>query len=136
MSTSGSIELPWADGLYKFRLGIGQLRELQEKCNAGPAEIAARISTHTWRVDDVREVLRLGLIGGGTEPVVALKLVERYYDDRPLLESVKPAQTILLTALVGSAEDPVGKDEPRGKQRAGKKMAGSTSPRSTERGPQ
>lgn len=104
MVTSAKIKLPWADGEREFRLAIGLLRELQDKCNAGPAEILARLSNGTWRVDDIRETLRLGLIGGGASPTDALVLVARYVDVRPLMENVMPAQAVLLAAVVGEEE--------------------------------
>jgi hypothetical protein len=111
MSSDGSITFPWADGEYRFRLAIGQLRELQDKSNAGPAELVQRLTVGTWRVDDIRETLRLGLIGGGTKPTEALVLVKRYVDDRPWLENVHPAHAVLMAALVGDPNEPVGKDE-------------------------
>jgi hypothetical protein len=109
MSRDGSITLTWGDGEHRFRLAIGQLRELQEKCDAGPAEIAVRLADGRWRVNDVRETIRLGLIGGGMPPGDALKLTVRFVDERPWLESVPAAQAVLMAALVGAPEEPVGK---------------------------
>lgn len=109
MNGTASITFLWADGDRNFRLPIGQLRELQDKCNAGPAEILSRLSSGAWRVDDIRETLRLGLIGGGMTPIDALVLIGRYVDMRPLLENVVPAQAVLMAAVVGDESDPVGK---------------------------
>lgn len=109
MSRDASVTLTWADGEHRFRLAIGQLRELQEKCDAGPAEVLARLSSGKWRLDDVRETLRLGLIGGGLSPGDAHRLTVRYVDERPWLENVQPAQAVLMAALVGAPEEPVGK---------------------------
>lgn len=109
MSRDGSISLVWGDGEHRFRLPIGQLRELQEKCAAGPAEIVERLTAGRWRVDDVRETIRLGLIGGGMAPGEAYTLTVRYVDERPWLENVAPAQAVLMAALVGVADEPVGK---------------------------
>lgn len=109
MSADGSVEIEWADGTHKFRLPLGQLRELQDKCNAGPAEILNRLRLQTWRVDDVREIIRLGLIGGGVPPLDALTLVVRYVDQRPWMESVPTATAILLAALVGIPDNQPGK---------------------------
>jgi hypothetical protein len=111
MSRDGSISLTWGDGEHRFRLAIGQLRELQEKCDAGPAEIAGRLADGRWRVNDVRETVRLGLVGGGMAPGDAHKLTTRYVDERPWLESVPAAQAVLMAALVGVPEEPVGKDQ-------------------------
>jgi hypothetical protein len=108
MSRDGSIVFDWADGEYRFRLGLAQLRELQEKCDAGPDHIRQRIETGTWRVDDLRETLRLGLIGGGLAPEKALGIVKRYVDGRPLYESRLPAQIVLMAALVGAGDEDLG----------------------------
>ena len=125
MSANGSITLTWGDGEHEFRLAIGQLLELQEKCDAGPAEIASRLHEGRWRINDVSETIRLGLIGGGKKPGEAFTLVKRYVHDRPWLENVMFAQAILMTALVGDPKDPVGKEQ------AAEDQAGSPPPSST-----
>lgn len=132
----------------EFRLGIGQLRELQEKCEAGPATILARLISvqpqaagmkrpepqdyvlsgsdpdfiadfniystlrsfgGDWRVDDVRETIRLGLIGAGMTPTDAFILVSRYVDTRPLGENFGLAAAIILKSLASDTDDEVGK---------------------------
>lgn len=132
----------------KFRLAIGELRELQDKCNAGPATILARLISYQpqaeqmkrptpegyaggqddpdfiadwnvysllrqfggdWRVDDVREPIRLGLIGGGMTPTDAWLAVARYVDTRPLTEHIGLAAAILIKALSEDKDDAVGK---------------------------
>lgn len=97
----GKIQIAWGDGEHVFRLAIPQLLELEEKCNAGAIEILNRLMASRWRTNDVREVIRLGLIGGGKDPVTAHAHTIRYVDERPLLESVPPAIAILGTALHG-----------------------------------
>jgi hypothetical protein len=116
MSRDGSVMLVWGDGERRFRLAIGQLRELEEKCRAGSQEIFLRMAQGKWRIDDIRETLRLGLIGGGTPPTDAHMLIVRYFDppERPKLEGVDPALRILKEALVGSEEEPLGKNAPAG----------------------
>lgn len=111
MSADASLEFDWADGTYKFRLGLGEIRELQEKTKVGPRRLWMRIRSGEWFVDDLREAIRLGLIGGGMEPVNATKLVRRYVDARPLAESVEPSMKILTAMLVGVPDDPVGKTQ-------------------------
>lgn len=116
MSRSGQVSFEWADGEHTFALKIGQLIELQEKCDAGPPLILARLSGSAWRVSDVRETIRLGLIGGGMSPTDALKLTVRYVDERPLAESAMPANVILAAALYGAPEG--DEDAPPGKPTA------------------
>lgn len=60
----GKVYLPFADGVYAFRLGFGQVVELQTLTDAGPLEIYRRLLSGEWRFADVREVIRLALIGG------------------------------------------------------------------------
>jgi hypothetical protein len=105
------VELVWGDGLNRFALHIGHLRELQEKCKAGPQRILQRLSSLDWQIDDIRETIRLGLIGGGKTPSEAHTLAVRYFDERPPLESRPVAQVILMQALVGVPDDVVGKAE-------------------------
>lgn len=136
MSRDGSVTFAWADGEYTFRLALGQLRELQEKADAGPAYILNRLQSGRWLVDDARETLRLGLIGGGMKPADALKLIQRYFDERPLLESIHPAAAVLLAALVGAEDEPLGKTEAAKEQPQGSSAESSASPPSMEQQPQ
>lgn len=108
--SDATIELVWGDGPQRFRLPIGQLRELQDKCDSGPGRILARLGGIDWKIDDIRETIRLGLIGGGKTPTEAYTLVSRYIDARDggLMESRQHAQIILMKALVGDQSDPVG----------------------------
>lgn len=110
------VTFEWADGEHTFRLYAPLLEELQELCNAGPQFILQRLqSTGDWRFADVRETLRLGLIGGGMDSSVALSLVNRYVGDKktaaPLLPNVQPAALVLMAALMGVSDDPVGKPQ-------------------------
>ena len=132
MSAGGNVSFLWGDGEHRFALLLGQIRELQDNTGVGPHQLYLRLFDNAWRVDDLSEILRLGLIGGGMAPVDALKLVARYcYPARPMVESVKPAIAVLAAALIGVPDDPV-KVASAGKMKAakGKKRAGSPSPQS------
>lgn len=114
MSGTGRITIVWGGDEREFRLAIGQLRRLQEKTGAGPMAVATRLAGGTFMVDDVRESIRLGLIGGGMKPSEADELVKEYVDERPLLENVITAREILMAALVGDPNDEVGKGRAEG----------------------
>lgn len=103
--------LDWADGSYTFRLAWGQLIELQEQCDAGPFVVLQRLGTGQWRVGDISHAIRLGLIGGGTEPAKALKLVRDYVEARPPLENLMLARGILGVALQGAPDEKPGEAE-------------------------
>ena len=105
MSRDGSCSFDWADGEHRFRIGLGEARELQEKTGCGPYFLQARMASGDWRVDDVRETIRLGLIGGGMEPIKALALVKAYVDERPLSLSNLPCARSILMAGFTAAPD-------------------------------
>lgn len=111
MSRDASIEFEWADGTYRFALPIAQLKSLQEKCDAGPSWIYARIEAGMWKAEDLIETIRWGLIGGGKTPDEARKLVQVWVERRPLWESVIPAQKILAAAVAGPEDEPLKKAE-------------------------
>jgi len=102
---SPHIEQDWADGSYRFALPVGQLRELQEKTGVGPLALYNRLLSGEWRTDDMAEVIRLGLIGGGMKPVDAMGKVRAYVEPRPLTESVDPALRILERALLPAPDE-------------------------------
>lgn len=138
------VVLRFGDGDYTFRLGLAQIAELQRTCGAGIGAIYARVLrgryTTQGGVDigsiheadfyqaDLRETIRLGLIGGksGTvndqpvdvSPDRARQLVENYVDTRPLYESWTLAAAILTALVVGYA--------PEGAKPADKKKARAT----------
>ena len=109
MSADGSITRAWGDGEHRFRLRIGELRELEAKREAGAFEIYSRLANGSWRVDDIVEVLRLGLIGGGIAPVMALGLTAKYVQPGAFLDNVVTARVVLMNALFGDPQDMVGK---------------------------
>jgi len=61
----GRVAFPFGDGAYLFRLDFGGVRELQRLTDAGPLVLHRRLLHGQWMMDDVRETIRLGLIGGG-----------------------------------------------------------------------
>ncbi|MCP8894299.1 gene transfer agent family protein [Shinella daejeonensis] len=111
MSRDASVTLDWADGTYVFRLAWAELEMLQEAVDAGPWVVLQRLVDKSCRVGDISNVIRLGLIGGGLEPVAALKLVRSYVEARPPAESLIHAFAVLSAALNGAPEEPVGEHE-------------------------
>nr|WP_314437615.1 gene transfer agent family protein [uncultured Brevundimonas sp.] len=98
-----------------FRLPIGRLRAVQEKCDCGPMELLQRFLGGTYRIDDVREVILQGLIGGGMDAPMAGRLVKSNFDDLPLQPFVMLAQGVIMAVLVGVEDEDLG--ELRGEDR-------------------
>lgn len=97
------IKAPFGDGEHTFALPWKQLVELEEAINgSGFRLLNDMINRRHVATKPMREIVRLGLIGGGMPPVQALKLVERYVEDRPLMESFDLACQILEAGYFGS----------------------------------
>lgn len=105
---NASVTLDWADGTRTFSLKWGQIIELQEKLDAGPYYILNEFVSGNWKIQSISEIIRLGLIGGGTSPADALKLVKNYVESRPPMENVSLAQAILSISLIGAEDEPLG----------------------------
>lgn len=106
------ITINWIGGEHVFALKLGQLRALQTTCDAGPEQILNRIIQGAWRVDDLIEIIRLGLIG--SEEFTAKEagpFVTNLFSQHPIIEFKLPAQTALIAALVGVDGDDVGEPE-------------------------
>lgn len=115
MNNQGEITVTWGDGDYCFRLTVLGLIELEEKCSAPFSTVWQRVNLGAYGVNDVRETIRLGLIGGGMGPADALKLVRRYVDDRMnivgMAEHVQLVRLILAGVMFGFGTFPLGNEE-------------------------
>ena len=135
----GTVSLQFGGAEYSFRIAFGQWRELQESVNKPRIEIGepplgpmgllrAMLDGNAWP-HDVREVIRLGLIGGGMKSDRALVLVKRHVEIGSYFVNMPTARTILQTAMFGPPDDQVGKDPaPAAESTA---TDGSNSPTST-----
>lgn len=123
---------PFGGRARVFRLRIGEIGELETLCAAGIGEIYLRVATQRYRLADLRETIRLGLIGGGAPPGEADMLVGRYVDGRPIAEYLQLAADIL-TALHAGAQD-AAQDSPDEPGKAAGSGGPATSPPSSPPG--
>lgn len=137
MTSHGKVRLTWADGDYEFNVAkLGIRLELEEKCDAGTQLIFRRIQTGEARFNDIRETIRLGLIGGGMSPEEAVVLVRRYVDEQPRAINSLIAASILAAEIVGVEGDEPGKKDEADRvnpeaSRSSEKMSASADPLST-----
>lgn len=139
MSTDGSIDWFFGDAMQKFRMGIGEFRELQEKINGrrhavgfpviGPKTLGALLRENDAWPDDVRDILRIGLVGAGMKPADAHRMLVLHFDQSPPAENYLIAYMVLISAFVGVPEDVKKKKTP--KKRKTKATNPSTSPEYT-----
>ncbi len=118
------IELSWPGGEHQFELTIGDLARLQEICQAGPIAILNRLTGPDARIEDIRNVLLLGLERAGMPVSEARRTVTNAMDSHPLMEFILPARAVLSAAIIGidlgdddeSDDDATGDDD--GKKKA------------------
>lgn len=126
MSANGLRTIVWAGGEDQFCLAkVGLILDLEVKCEAGIATVMTRLGSGTWRLNDVREPIRLGLIGGGMTPDAAMKAVRNHVDENPLTSSVLLAYAVIEAVMVGVPDDPVGKDPAAGDDQGKAEPAGA-----------
>jgi hypothetical protein len=95
---------PFAGRTRPFQLTLGAIEELERLCDAGAGLILRRLETLTWRHADIRETIRLGLVGGGMHEPDATRLVEATVDGQPIEPYLHLATAILAAYAVGVDE--------------------------------
>jgi hypothetical protein len=111
MSRTAEVVLAFAGEDRTFRLSIGRLRALQEKVDAGPMELLRRFEVGQWRVDDLRETIRQGLLGAGMSDADSAKLLKTDFDDLPWLQFVPIAQAIIIASVIGAGDESLGESQ-------------------------
>lgn len=123
MSQHGLITLDFGDGAYDFRLSLAGIEELEAKTEVSIYLIADKLRMKLARLVEMREVIRIGLIGGGTKPADALALVRRYLDERPLEETRDVALAVVLAGLARIHSDSLKKETADTSDTEGKQSA-------------
>lgn len=102
----------YGDGEKTFAFPTRELiEELEAKTGHGVGALFRRFRTSDYSFMDVLQVLRLGLIGGGTPPREADRLVAVYGVARPLTESFEVADGVIAALFFGNEND--SQDETR-----------------------
>ena len=97
----------FGDATYIFALTDTMIAELEHKTGIGIGALYTRVIASQFRVADMVEIIRCGLIGGGTAPAIAQHLVDTYAKDRPFAETFPLALDILDARWNGTPEAPV-----------------------------
>lgn len=122
MSRSARIVRFFGEGEFEFALTIGPAEQLEQVrgdalrkmgFDAGQGAIMAiqrRLAEGTFLIDDVRQTLRLGLVGAGMEREDAWRLVERNLQPGDLIKAAMLAGDVIDALLSGDPEDQPGAD--------------------------
>ena len=94
----------FADGDYTFALKYAAVAEYEKAEDKSLFATLRAALAGEWFLKDVREIIRLALIGGGTPPTDALRLVRDYVEARPLAENTTLFTDILAATFFGVDE--------------------------------
>jgi hypothetical protein len=97
----------------------------------GPMTLLNALRANDVWPDDARDILRLGLVGGGMEPAEAHRLLKHYFDDferYPLLSNMRPAFMVLLAGLTGPPQEADLKKKKKPRKTPRSSSTGSTAP--------
>ncbi len=134
---TGLVVRPFAGAERAFRLDIDRVRPLQAVTDCGPLELIRRIEAGVWRVDDLRETLFQGLIGGGATQLEATVLIRDNFDQPKAgyAQFAPLAHEVLSAVVFGPEDDPLGERAAGAKTRTRSRKAKSVSGASSARRP-
>lgn len=89
----------WAGGEHPFLLRIGELRAVDDACQDGAYAAWERLIRKRPKFDDVYEVVRLGLIGGGMDQKEAEQLMRKAESQVGIGDMISLATLILFSAF-------------------------------------
>lgn len=111
MMTTEPTDIFFGDDDYPFAFGWPEIEELERVTNKGIPQLLQEFASgltedtpYRWTITDVKNTIRVGLVGGGMNPKRAKELVETYLLKHGLTE----ARIIAMEAfynLFGSDED-------------------------------
>lgn len=105
----------FGNGVYKFHLRTPQMKELEGFTGVGIGAIYKRVVTGAYYATDISQLVRLGLVGGGSGVVgsddvlvtdrMAADLVATYLEAMPMADRWAIASACIAAAMIGV--DPV-----------------------------
>ena len=101
----------FGDGEHTFALTDDMIAELERLADLGIGALYLRAVNMQFKLADLIEVIRLGLIGGGPTPERAAQLVDAYARNTPI-DALYPLALDVLDARWGGAADQEPDPEP------------------------
>jgi hypothetical protein len=138
VSGTGEASADFAGEERAFRIRLGEIRHIEQKCETGIGEVCRRLARAAYvtskfrglealatgidiHAEDVRAPLYEGLVGAGMRPADATRLVRQEVDDRGVRGLLDNA-AVALVVLLGSQETPKDEASP-GEAQAGESPA-------------
>lgn len=97
--------IEWAGAERRLALTFGGLLDIEEACGKiGIGELYMRLGRHHYKAQDVYQIIRHGLIGGGMTSTEAKRLLDERFDVVPFVQHVEVALEILIAVMAGIEE--------------------------------
>ncbi|WP_108263678.1 gene transfer agent family protein [Mangrovicoccus ximenensis] len=107
MTDEITIRFFFGDRERAFALTDPMMTELERLTGKGVAAIFDQLAGLGYKLDHLREIIRLALIGGGeTSPEEAKRLCDTYAANRPVFDLVTLALMILSARWYGADKEP------------------------------
>lgn len=119
MNLQAHTVLDFGDGRYTFALKCRELENLEKIIGMPVADIAFRVIGLRPSYKDIKNIIILGLEGGGMPPEQAQTMFDRYVEGRPLMQRDNISSPAMLAARIMEAAwfgvsdlvDEAGKDD-------------------------
>lgn len=98
----------WPGGEHAFQLGIGELRAIEQRSDAGCAVVMIRLLSSAWKIDDVIAPIRLGLVGGGMKEEAAQAAIDAALEIASPYTLAVTAAEIIRRFIMWDGEDQPG----------------------------
>lgn len=107
------ITRPFADGTYNFDLTFPLASEFERLMRKSLHATMNAILAKDYRINDVAEIIRLALVGGGTDADRADELVYAYVRTQPVGKHVLLCSEILEAAFFGTTKTAANEEADR-----------------------
>jgi Phage tail tube protein, GTA-gp10 len=91
----------FGDAKRNFKLTVAMIHELERTTNTGIGGLCKRLFNSDFKLLEVMEVIRCGLIGAGENPETAKAIVDNYCNTQPFGEIYPLAISILEGLMFG-----------------------------------
>ncbi|PZQ97572.1 MAG: gene transfer agent family protein [Cereibacter sphaeroides] len=106
MTDAPALRAFFGDREHVFRLTVPLVAELERQTGQGIGGFSRRLMGQDFRLADLHNTIRLGLIGGGeTSPEEAAALVANYGASVPVLHQFALAVSVIEILMMGPAEE-------------------------------
>lgn len=109
MSRTAKVRRFFGDDDHDFKIGVEQAQELQDLFGCGLMPMYERVSDVC--IPHIKEVLRVGLIGGGMSKEPARRFVDRHVAEGYFVDAADVAADVIKAALRGAPDEPLGEQK-------------------------